>query len=604
MMRNPEGDMPVKDISETSTKDNLDKPEGAPVSTVKISDDELDACIRERAAALAEANDRLLHEITTHRETERKLLLLHQLVNETSEAVFIIDPITAAILEVNAAGCFYAKYGKQELLKLRAMDILFVWKDPNTWHGHVDELRQKKTLVFEDFLRCKDDGRLPVEISIRYVEYEGDAYIFAILRDVSSRREMEMHIRMTNDILRLSSANISLEEYVEGLGRLIRKWCECSDAIVRVNNKSAACAETLTCMHSSDADPHPFFLEQMGHADCACFRALNGDAIVDAEGLLTAGNSFFCQDTASFFAGLSAQQQTAFHASCLLHRFSSVAMIPIAYQGTILGIIVFGDERKDMLSWKTVEVLESLSSTVAEVIRRHLFEKELKQSREQLRMLTAHIEEAREEERIRIAREIHDQLGQILTALKIDLSWLHDTYAHDLQHGAKTRDMLALVNRTIFTVKKIVTDLRPSVLDHLGIIEAIEWQASEVQKLTGIRCAVDSLPRKIILEKNLMTHVFRIFQEIMTNVVRHSEASSVTVSVVNSSDGFNLSVVDDGRGILEKQISAPTAYGIMGMRERAHSMGGTIQISGIEPHGTMVSLWIPKAGSRDADRDV
>lgn len=564
---------------------------------LKVANEDLEARVAERTAALTDANQRLALELVRHEETERKLLLFHKLVNQTSEAVFVVDPRTAAILEVNEAACSYTKYSRENLLAMTVMDIAFARNDADNWRIHMQELIAMKHLLIEDVLRCKDGSKVPVEVSVKYLEHGDEAFVFAIVRDISRRKEMEGHIRMTNEILKLSSANISLEDYLSGLGQLIKLWCECSDAVVRLNHEPESCAEPFVCTrHIGSAQ---VVLEKMGHSDCACARVLGGIGHLGSPEVLTPAGSFLCQDTAAFIENLSPGEKQSLHAACLMRTFRSIAMIPISHEKKILGIIVFGDDRVNMISPKTVNVLESLAPTVAEVIRRHHFEVQLRQSREQLRMLAVHIEEAREEERTRIAREVHDQLGQILTALKIDLSWLQSSYPDDPQHVDKTRDMLALVNRTIFTVKKIVTDLRPSVLDHLGIVEAIEWQASEVQKLTGIRCVVDSVPSKIILEKNMMTHIFRIFQEIMTNVVRHAEAANVMVSIISGGDGFSLSVTDDGSGIPEKKDSAPTSLGILGMKERAHSIGGTLEFSRVEPSGTLVSLRIPKGGSRD-----
>ncbi|MDH4231416.1 MAG: sensor histidine kinase [Nitrospirota bacterium] len=192
-----------------------------------------------------------------------------------------------------------------------------------------------------------------------------------------------------------------------------------------------------------------------------------------------------------------------------------------------------------------------------------------------------------------IAREIHDELGQIMTALKIDLSWIKDKYC---DHGAlceKTKAMLSQIDATIRTVKKIITELRPGILDHLGISAAIEWQAAEFQRISGISCSVIIIPEQIILNKDLSTNIFRIFQEILTNVIRHSGATNIDVLFEKGDGWINLSVEDNGRGVSRKQIAKPASFGILGIRERVNIMNGEMEIVGTRGKGTSISVSIP-----------
>ena len=225
-------------------------------------------------------------------------------------------------------------------------------------------------------------------------------------------------------------------------------------------------------------------------------------------------------------------------------------------------------------------------------------EEELERSREQLRNLTAHIQAAREQERTAIAREIHDELGQALTALKIDISELEKRFSPDQKSLIEmTESMKKLIDSTADVVDRISTELRPGLLDDLGLIEAIDWQAGEFQKRTEIECEISSNVTKLILEQDLATAVFRIFQETLTNIARHSQASKVVVEFEKNDDKLQLKVKDNGIGITKSQISDPKSYGLIGMRERALYLGGDLVINGRKDKGTTVTAIFPLENS-------
>lgn len=223
-----------------------------------------------------------------------------------------------------------------------------------------------------------------------------------------------------------------------------------------------------------------------------------------------------------------------------------------------------------------------------------MFEEELLNSREQLRALSAHLQSVREEERIRIAREIHDNLGQSLTGLKMDITWLIKRLpANDPLLSARAAGMSEAVEGLIVLVQQITADLRPGVLDYFGLSAAIEWQAKEFEGRTGIDCVFHSDPEEIVLNKDQATAVFRIFQELLTNIARHAAASSVIVVLREDAGRLILSVRDDGRGIREEELSSPRSFGLIGMRERAMLFNGEIVIAGEAGKGTRVVVTLP-----------
>jgi signal transduction histidine kinase len=157
----------------------------------------------------------------------------------------------------------------------------------------------------------------------------------------------------------------------------------------------------------------------------------------------------------------------------------------------------------------------------------------------------------------------------------------------------KVRGMKELIDDTIQKVRRISTTLRPGLLDDLGLSAAMEWQGKEFERRTGIRCRVEMEPEEVILENELSTAVFRIFQELLMNVARHSGATRVEVNLEKGVDRLELRVVDNGKGITEKQISAPKSLGFLGIRERVHPWGGEVRIEGIPRKGTAATVLIP-----------
>lgn len=250
-----------------------------------------------------------------------------------------------------------------------------------------------------------------------------------------------------------------------------------------------------------------------------------------------------------------------------------------------LNVFVELDKNGAMLKTRTI---------MRDMTERKRVEEQLRNSRELLRNLSAHLQSVREEERRQIASEIHDELGQILTALKLDLSWLKRRLMkddNDLISSVQT--MINLVDKTIEVVQRISSELRPGVLDYLGLIAAIEWQMEEFRKRAGIRCNLSLDVEDLPLDQNRSTAVFRIFQETLTNVIRHSGATQVDVAVSIQCNAIVVQVQDNGKGITEAQLTSPTSFGIIGIRERVRFLGGEVKFRGVPGIGTTVLVNIP-----------
>lgn len=232
--------------------------------------------------------------------------------------------------------------------------------------------------------------------------------------------------------------------------------------------------------------------------------------------------------------------------------------------------------------------------TFEDITEQRKAQEELERSRQELRNLSVHLQSVREEESARLARKIHDELGQSLTALQMDLSWLENRLPpNNKDIREKTRSMSGLVDETIDSVHKLTMELRPSMLDDLGLPAAIEWQAGDFQKRSGIRCQTTIRCINDVIDKNLATAVFRVFQETITNIARHAKATICRVSLTRNERELRLEVTDNGIGVTQWQVDDPRSFGMIGMRERAHLWGGTLYVRKARPTGTTVKVVIP-----------
>jgi PAS domain S-box-containing protein len=232
---------------------------------------------------------------------------------------------------------------------------------------------------------------------------------------------------------------------------------------------------------------------------------------------------------------------------------------------------------------------------VIDITDRKRDEAALRRSRQDLRNLAARLQTVREEERARIARELHDELGQALTGLKMDLAWIKGRISRPQADLAeRLQSVIGRVDGTVDQVRRIATELRPGVLDLLGLVAAIEWQAQEFGQRTGVTAELDIHADQTEVEGTRATTVFRILQEALTNVARHARASRVRIGYSQTADEIKLEVADNGRGISPDELAGSNSLGLVGIRERAIACGGDLEIQGRPGAGTTVRLRIPR----------
>ena len=240
-----------------------------------------------------------------------------------------------------------------------------------------------------------------------------------------------------------------------------------------------------------------------------------------------------------------------------------------------------------------------------DITERKQTEAQLNRSFGQLRALAARLQSVREEERTNVAREIHDELGQALTAIKIELTSLLFEWPSEPKPSRRAASITSLVDQTIQSVRKISTELRPGILDALGLVAAVEWAAEDFETRTGTRCRVDLPKDSLQISPERATAIFRIFQETLTNITRHADATEVHVRLARENHSLSLDVQDNGVGVSEEQLSAGESLGILGMRERALLLGGEFLVSGAPNQGTRVQVRVPlssKNGEQETEQ--
>lgn len=448
------------------------------------------------------------------------------LVEQASDGIFIADN-TGKFVMVNTSGCRLSGYSVEELAERTIFDIV----DPENLAAdpfHFEDMRLPQGARSERRMIRKDGTFLDIEISAKFLS---DSRFIAFVRDISERKKAQL------DILREKSLSDSIINGLPGVfylcssdGKLLR-WNTNLEFVSEYRN------EDIREMHALD-----FFDEEEQVIVAEAIREVfeKGSASVQANFLLKSNEK-------------------------LPYYFTGIA---IEYEGEpcLMGVGVDFSERLQ----------------AQEMIR---------ESSEQLRQLTQHLQSIREEERKRIGREIHDELGQQLTAIKMDAAWLNKKIPEDKTDiKAKLQNILTLINGSSQSMRRILSELRPSILDSNGLLEALEWQNSQFTANTGIPVDFKTTETEIRLPDQVATCVFRVCQEGLTNITRYAEATKVSLFLVMSNNTLRVVLEDNGKGFDLESIKAKKRFGLLGMKERVVSFGGDFQIASSPGAGTRISF--------------
>ena len=266
---------------------------------------------------------------------------------------------------------------------------------------------------------------------------------------------------------------------------------------------------------------------------------------------------------------------------------------PILVEDTPVGVMEFYSSVPMEPEERLKEIMESIGILLGRVVERTRSDLEKKNYSNHLRQLYHKLDSIREEESKRIAREIHDNLGQVLTTLKIELSLLDGKLTKKREDVADSMSMMfSLIEKNMEAVRDISRELRPPVLDYMNLVKAVEWQGELFQEKTGVKFSLHTFPSSIDLDEHRSTTLFRIFQECLTNITRHSKASEVNVQIFLRNDNLMMQVIDNGEGITDEEVNSMRSLGILGMKERAQMWGGEVNFSGGKGEGATVTIQI------------
>ncbi|MCI1279334.1 MAG: PAS domain S-box protein [Nitrospira sp.] len=497
----------------------------------------------------------IIRDVTERRRIEDALRVseerLRSIVQSTKDAIVLVNALMKVAFWNKGAEATFG-YSAEDIIGQPVTTII-----PERYHEELErnvqrvrvlERVQLTSKTLELLGRRKDGGEFPLELSVTSWQGKSDLFFTIIMRDISERRAAE------EELDRLHHHNqVVLNSAGEGIYGIDR------DGRLTFVNPAAAKmfgweAQQLigqsfaTLVHGPD-DADPSFA---GHGSPIAETLQAGEILEEAD------SRFWRRDGTSFSV--------------------EYVSTPIRERGDIVGAVVVFKDTTD----------------------RKRAEEQLQDSLRRLRKLSGRMEGIREEERGRIARELHDELGVGLTCLKIDLSRLGGLLGERLiprdraKIDDKIRGMKEQVDSTITSVQRIVAELRPGVLDDLGLVAAIEWQCRDFQRRTGIPCHCTVSHEDLRVAPEHATAVFRICQEALTNVTRHAKATEVQVRLEDQGVGLLLQVNDNGCGIPPDRLADARSFGLLGMRERAGLLGGDVQIDTREGAGTTIVLQLPR----------
>jgi len=483
-------------------------------------------------------------EIKIHQNIRQALqkseLLFRQLWEISADGMRLIDA-QGTILQVNQAFCDMVQKSEEELLGQPFSIVYEQSFQQKMLQAYLKHYRNNEILPHQELARQLWNGRhIWFAFSNSYLELPGSGrLLLSVIKDITIRKQAEIELQKSEKRFRMLFNHANDAVFVNHISDN-QKF----DRFIEVND--VACERLLYSREE--------------------FAALNPYSIIPQEyyGTLNEITSRLFSDGQAIFE--------------IEHLRKDNRRIPVE-----ISAILFEYKNRP-----------TVLSIARDITQRKQDEIRLRKTRDQLRRLASRLQKIREEERTMIAREMHDELGQMLTVLKIQIS-LMTAQLQSVQPELEEQIsyISKLIDQTVESVQQITSKLRPGILDELGLVAAIEWQAGDFSKHTGISCKCSLLSEELPLNKEKSTALFRILQEALTNVARHAQATRVSIFLRRLNRTLVLEITDNGRGISKEQLSDSHSLGILGMRERALVMGGTLTIHGVPGEGSNVKVELP-----------
>ncbi len=565
----------------------------------------------------------VFRDISHRRQTERELYRLAAIVNNSEDAILSMT-LDGIIRSWNPGAEQLYGYSADEIVG-QSISITYPPDRLDEFREIMDRLRRGESVTHFDTIRVRKDGRR-IDVSVTPSAIRDNAGrivgLSKIARDVTARKRAEKAQRFLSEASDVLVSSLDYEVTLASVANLavphIADWCS-----VHILTDDGAVQELIL----THVDPAKVQLAR----ELQRRYPPDPDSPSGVAQVIRTGKPVLVEEITE--NELTARARDVEHLKLLveLHPHSYM-IVPLIARERTLGAIAFvsaeSGRRYDQADLEMVQELArraALSVDNARLYRQaqtlneeleqrvvsrtielqsanRQLEKEIverQRSNEWLRLLSGHLQSAREEERVRVAREIHDEIGQVMTAVKMDLALTEREIAKgsDALSATALREQIGstirLVDNAIETMHAIVRELRPEILDHLGLRDAIEWQLQEFQTRTKIECHFDAGPGEVDLDMNRSIAVFRILQETLTNIARHSGATRVDVSLQEHDHQLVLQARDNGKGISQDALTDLSTFGILGMRERAHVFGGDVNVVGSPGQGTVVTVRIP-----------
>ena len=464
--------------------------------------------------------------------------------------------------------------------------------------------------LFRHHLRDFEERRASAEMEFRIVRPDGAARWIAHAcqpvfdkegrylgrrgsnREITERKQTEDRLHTTNILLSLFSRTSKRKDYLDSVVNLIQQWSKCRCVGIRVLNQG----------EHIPYESYLGFSRQFWEAEndlsvqkdqCACVRVVTGKLEPHDASMRTPAGSFRCNNTLEFIENLTETERSRYRGLCARTGFRSLAIVPIRYRDQSLGALHLADEQRDKVSIETIEFIETMAPLIGEAIHRFNLEDELRISENRLRYLSSQLLTIQENERKRVARELHDGIGQMLTAVKFKI----ESGLLDQENPGKGSirqslgTVLPMIQESIQEVRRIQMALRPSILDDLGILATIGWFCREFEKVySKIRIDKDLDVEETSIPESLKTPIYRIIQEALNNVAKHSQANRVHLALTKKGDKIELMVEDNGTGFDGEEVlsreRSQRGFGLSGMRERTELSGGVFLIESSKGRGT------------------
>jgi PAS domain S-box-containing protein len=531
-------------------------------------------------------------------ETAQSQYALREAIENSLVAGIMVVEKDGKLAHANPA--FYRMTGWKEEELIGSMPPFAFWP-PETLEIRAESLRALLSgkippKSFEARLRRKNGesfDALVVVSSLKNAQGKALGWV-ASIGDITQRKETERQINATNALLSLFSKKSLRKEYLDSVVDLIQSWSGCRCVGIRVLNRQGDIPYESYVGFSREFWESENWLS-VQRDQCVCIRIITGKSDPQDISVITPGGSFRCGNTIEFVNHLSEEEKSRYRGVCIQNGFLSVTIIPIRYLDKIVGAIHLADEREAFVPLSTVEFLESMAPLIGEAVNRLSLEEELRESENRLRSLSSHLLTVQENERKRIAMELHDSIGQMLTAIKFKVE---NTLQEKGKGKARAREksleaIIPMVRESVEEVRRIQMDLRPSTLDDLGVLATLEWFCREYQKIySHIHIQKEIGLRESEVSASLKTVIYRLTQEALNNIAKHSKADLIHLSLQTMEDKIELVIEDNGTGFdLEEILSTERSkrgLGLNSMRERAELSGGTFAIESTQGKGTVI----------------